>query len=227
MIEGRHVVALVQARTASTRLPGKVLANLGGQPLLAQLLRRLAGARRVDEIVVATTDLARDDPVAEIADGMGIRAFRGDERDVLARMLGAARAAKAEAVVRITGDCPLIDPGVVDLVLDQLAVNATDLASNVLRRTFPRGLDTEALWMDALERIARLGTSPAAREHVTWFAYRERPELFLARSVEAGDDRYAGLNWSVDTREDLEVVRRLWPAASTGAGWEALAAAVG
>lgn len=226
MIDGRRVVALVQARTGSTRLPGKVLADLGGRPLLAQLLRRLGGARHVDEIVVATTDLARDDAVAEIADGMGIRTFRGDERDVLARMLAAARMAEAEAVVRITGDCPLIDPGVVDLVLGRLEADAADLASNVLRRTFPRGLDTEALWMDALERIARLGTSPAAREHVTWFAYRERPELFLARSVEAADDQYAWLDWSVDTQEDLELVRRLWPAAGDGAGWEQLAASV-
>ena len=222
-----RVVALVQARMGSTRLPGKVAKDLGGRPLLAQLLGRLGRAARLDEVVVATSDLPQDDAVAELAGAEGVRVVRGDERDVLARMLGAARAARADVVVRITADCPLIDPAVVDLVVAALLDHhePCDLASNVLRRTFPRGLDTEALWIDALARVARLGTSPQAREHVTWFAYQERPDLFVAGSVEADDDHHVGLDWSVDTADDLEHVRRLWPRAAAGATWRELAAA--
>jgi spore coat polysaccharide biosynthesis protein SpsF len=222
-----RVVALVQARMGSTRLPGKILMDLGGRPLLAQLLTRLRRARRVDEVVVATSDLERDDPVAALAEAEGVRAVRGDERDVLARMLLAARTARADAVVRVTADCPLIDPGVVDRVVGALVdhPDGCDYASNILHRTYPRGLDTEALWADALARIARLARSPEAREHVSWFAYRERPELFLLASVEDGDPALADLDWSVDTEADLERVRRLWPLAESGADWRALAAA--
>ena len=218
-----RVVALVQARTGSSRLPGKVLMDLHGRPMLAQLLSRLRQAARLDEVVVATSDLPQDDPVADVAQAEGVRVFRGDERDVLARMLGAARMADADVVVRITGDCPLVDPGVVDQVVGEL--EGHDLASNAIHRTFPRGLDTEALTRDALERIGELATSPEAREHVTWFAYRERPDLFRLRSVESGDgdDAYAALDWSVDTAEDLELVRRLWPSAAAGASWRELA----
>ena len=218
-----RVVALVQARTGSSRLPGKVLMDLHGRPMLAQLLSRLRTAQRIDEVVVATSDLPADDAVAELAEAEGVRVFRGDERDVLSRMLGAARVAEADVVVRITGDCPLIDPAVVDQVVSELGDH--DLASNAIQRTFPRGLDTEVLTRDALERIAQLATSPESREHVTWFAYRERPDLFKLRTVESGEGTtYAGLDWSVDTVEDLERVRRLWPLAASGASWRQLAA---
>jgi spore coat polysaccharide biosynthesis protein SpsF len=217
-----RVVALVQARTGSTRLPGKVLMDLHGRPMLAQLLSRLSRAQRIDEVVVATSELDGDDAVAQVAEAEGVRVFRGDERDVLARMLGAARMAEADLVVRVTGDCPLIDPDVVDQVVSELGDH--DLASNAIIRTFPRGLDTEVLTRDALERIAELASSPESREHVTWFAYRERPDLFKLRSVESGEgDRYAALDWSVDTADDLERVRRLWPLAASGASWRQLA----
>jgi spore coat polysaccharide biosynthesis protein SpsF len=211
----------------SSRLPGKVLMDLGGRPLLAQLLGRLRRAQRLDEVVVATSDLARDDPVAALAEAEGVRAVRGDERDVLARMTSAARESRADAVVRVTADCPLIDPGVVDRVVAELLEHpdGADYASNILRRTYPRGLDAEALWTDVLVRAARLGRSPEAREHVTWFLYRERPDLFLLRSVEDGDPATADLDWSVDTAADLELLRRLWPLAESGASWRELAAA--
>jgi spore coat polysaccharide biosynthesis protein SpsF len=203
------VVAVVQARAGSTRLPGKVLMEVGGRPMLAQILRRVAAADRVDEVVLATSDLERDDPVAAVAEAEGFGVFRGSEEDVLARFLGAARGADADVVVRITGDCPLIAPEVIDAVVERLVEDGADYASNVLRRTFPKGLDAEALTMDALERIGELGTSPEAREHVTWFAYRERPDLFRLASVE-GDDEHADIDWSVDTEQDLQRVRELY-----------------
>lgn len=205
-----HTVAVVQARTGSQRLPGKVLMDLDGRPLIERVLTRAASAASVDEVVLATTDRDEDDALVEIADGLGLRWHRGSEHDVLARFRGAAREAGADAVVRITGDCPLVDPEVIDAVAGELTSDAVcDLASNVLRRTFPKGLDAEALYADVLERAHRMGTSPEAREHVTWFVYRERPELFVLRSVEHSADRSA-LDWSVDTAEDLEHVRALW-----------------
>jgi spore coat polysaccharide biosynthesis protein SpsF len=203
------VVAVVQARAGSTRLPGKVLMDVAGRPMLVQILRRVAAASRVDEVVLATSDLERDDPVAEVAASEGFSVFRGSEQDVLARFAGAARAANADVVVRITGDCPLIAPEVIDEVVARLVEDGADYASNVLERTFPKGLDTEALTREALERIDELGTSPEAREHVTWFAYRERPDLFRLVSVEHDED-HSGIDWSVDTEEDLQRVRELY-----------------
>src|SRR5688500_8132039 len=137
------VVAVVQARAGSTRLPGKVLMDVAGRPMLARIMHRVAAASRVDEVVLATSDLDRDDPVAELAASEGFGVFRGSEEDVLGRFAGAARAADADVVVRITGDCPLIAPEVIDEVVTRLVDDGADYASNVLRRTFPKGLDAE------------------------------------------------------------------------------------
>ena len=205
-----RTVAIVQARTGSTRLPGKVLADVAGRPMIDRVIDRARAAARVDEVVIATTDGPADDALAEAAGRLGVGCHRGSESDVLSRYRDGARAAGADVVVRITGDCPLVDPGVIDRVVDALgAGEPADLASNVIVRTYPKGLDAEALSADALERIHRLGTSPAAREHVTWFAYRERPELFALRSVEHEHD-FGDLNWSVDTPADLDRVRALY-----------------
>lgn len=204
-----RVVAVVQARTGSTRLPGKVLADLCGAPMLVRLVERLQRASTLDEVMIATSDGSGDDAIARLAADVGVRCFRGSEVDVLSRFHGAARAAGADAVVRITGDCPLVDPGTVDRVVSRLTPDV-DYASNVLRRTYPQGLDAEALHLDTLARVDRLARSAAAREHVTWFAYRERPELFLLASVEHHDARFAPLQWSVDTQDDLDRVRALY-----------------
>jgi spore coat polysaccharide biosynthesis protein SpsF len=204
-------VLVLQARTTSTRLPGKVLRDLGGRPMMLRQLERLARCREVDRVVVATTTNATDDPVVELAQAAGVHVFRGSEADVLGRYAGAAREAEADVVVRSTADCPLIDPEIVDRVVRTLVEGRAeyDYVSNVVRRTYPRGLDVEALWRDTLERTDRMGTSREAREHVTWFIHRERPELFQIGSV-AGDEDHADLSWTVDTAEDLERVRGIW-----------------
>jgi spore coat polysaccharide biosynthesis protein SpsF len=221
------VVAVVQARMASSRLPGKVLMDLHGTPLVAHTLRRLSAARRVDDIVLATTDGAADDPLVALAQAYGVAHHRGSETDVLRRIRDAAAARGADVVVRVTGDCPLLDAAVVDRVVEALLAGRShcDYASNVIARSYPKGLDAEALWMDVLDRIDRLATSASAREHVTWFAYGERPELFLLSSVEI-DENFAELNWSVDTHEDLERVRELMTRAGTDAPWRDVLAAV-
>jgi len=204
-------VVIVQARVGSTRLPRKVFADLAGRPMLAQVLRRLARCRRVDEVMVATTEGAGDAEVVELARREGVGCFRGSEHDVLGRYLGAARAARADVVVRVTSDCPLIDSATVDRVVAALvdAPGGADYAANVIERTFPRGLDTEAFFIDALERMARLATSAAAREHVTRFLLVERPDLFLRHSVTAERDD-SDLRWTVDEPDDLALARRLY-----------------
>ena len=195
----------------STRLPGKVLMDVCGRPMLAQQLRRLKRCRRADEIVLATTANFDDDPLVTLADREGVRWFRGSEHDVLSRYAGAAREAQAGMIVRITSDCPLIDPEQTDRVIEALETREVecDYAANCIRRTFPQGLDTEAFFFDALERVHRMATSRPAREHVTWFIYKERPELFSIHSV-TDDWDHSNLRWTVDTGEDLQLVRRLY-----------------
>jgi spore coat polysaccharide biosynthesis protein SpsF len=204
-------VAIVQARMTSSRLPGKILADVAGVPMLAQELRRLSRARQLDAVVVATTVNASDDPVLELAKAERVGCFRGDEADVLGRFVGAAREAAADVVVRVTGDCPLIDPQIVDAVVERVTSNSDrcDYASNTIERTFPRGLDVEALHMDVLERLHRLARSQSAREHVTYFLHREHPELFEIRQITRDSDASA-LRWTVDTDEDLQLIRKLF-----------------
>jgi spore coat polysaccharide biosynthesis protein SpsF len=202
---------VVQARMTSTRLPGKVVQDLAGKPLLERQLDRLKRCAHADEIVVATTLNADDDPLVALAERAGVRWFRGSEHDVLSRYAGAAREARADLVVRVTSDCPLIDPVETDAVIAALEERRgeADYASNILERRLPRGLDTEALWRDVLERVDRMGTSAPAREHVTWLIHAERPELFARHSVRRPYDA-ADLRWTVDTPEDLEAVRAIY-----------------
>ena len=200
-----RVAVIVQARMTSTRLPGKVLMDLAGKPLLERELERLPG-----EIVLAVTTNPDDDPLTELADRLGVRWYRGSEHDVLSRYAGAAREADADAIVRVTSDCPLIDRDEVHAVIDALTPDV-DYAANILVRRLPRGLDTEALWRDVLDRCDRMATSTPAREHVTWHIHTEHPERFVLRSVRAPFDA-ADLRWTVDTEADLELVRRLYAA---------------
>jgi spore coat polysaccharide biosynthesis protein SpsF len=204
-------VVVVQARMTSTRLPGKVLMDLDGQPLLERQLTRLAGCERVDEIVLAVTVNDTDDPLVALADRLGLRWHRGSEDDVLARYVGAARAADADMVVRVTSDCPLIDAGETDAVIGALEArrDTCDYANNFAEPVLPLGLATEAFWRDVLERADRMATSVSAREHVTPFIHSERPELFVAHGVR-GSVEAPDLRWTVDTADDLAMLRRLW-----------------
>ena len=213
--EETKVVAIIQARMGSTRLPGKVLMDIAGRPMLAQQIRRLRQCKSVDEIVIATTTNRTDDSVVELAQWEGVSWFRGAEQDVLSRFVGAAGQAQADVIVRVTADCPLIDPQVTDRVISELVEHASgcDYASNVLQRTYPRGLDVEAFFWDTLLRMDRLGRSQAAREHVTLVLRVEQPRLFLCRSV-ADSHNNADLRWTVDTADDLQMVRALYVALS-------------
>lgn len=202
-----RTVAIVQARMGSSRLPGKVLEELSGATMLARVVERLRAARRIDDLAIATTTSPLDDEIVREAGRLGAGVFRGSETDVLSRYAGAARLHRADAIVRVTADCPLLDPEVVDAVVAALGRDV-DYASNTHQRTYPRGLDVEALHRDALERIDRLGSSPAAREHVTAFVM-EQPALFRIRQVCAPHDD-SDLRWTVDTAEDLALIRAIY-----------------
>jgi spore coat polysaccharide biosynthesis protein SpsF len=209
-------VAIVQARMTSSRLPGKILADLCGRPMLAQQLRRMKRMEEIDDIVIATTVNAADDSVVDLARCEEVRWFRGDEHNVLSRYCNAAREAHADLVLRITADCPLLDPGESDRVSRALTDEPTlwDYASNVMERTYPRGLDTEALFIDVLTRVERMASSPSALEHVTWLVNHE-PRLFARKSVVHAENN-AHLRWTVDTPEDLAAVRSIYGALGLG-----------
>lgn len=202
-----RVVAIVQARMGSSRLPGKVLELLAGESMLARVVARLRAATTIDDVVIATTTAPGDDAVVREAERVEAGVFRGSETDVLARYAGAATAARADVVVRVTSDCPLLDPTVVDRVVTMLGTGA-DYASNTHTRSYPRGLDVEALHADVLARIHRMARSPSAREHVTAYVI-ERSSWFAVRQVHADRDD-SDLRWTVDTEEDLALVRALY-----------------
>jgi spore coat polysaccharide biosynthesis protein SpsF len=221
---GSRTVAIIQARTGSTRLPGKVLLPLLGRPILSRVVERTARASRVDEVVVATTIDPADDAIVELAAAEGWAVERGSETDLLDRYVRAARAHDAEVVVRITSDCPLVDPAVVDQTIEAFVDGAADYASSSLEpRTFPRGLDVEVVAREALERAWREDADPAWREHATPYLYRH-PERFHLVRVSAPDDQ-SDHRWTVDTPEDYELVRRIYEALGRDDfGWrEALA----
>jgi spore coat polysaccharide biosynthesis protein SpsF len=202
-------VIIVQARMTSTRLPGKVLMPVLGKPLLAYEIERLKQCQLADGLMVATTINATDDPVVALCETLAVPVFRGSESDVLSRYYGAAQQANAQTVVRVTADCPLIDPTVIDRVINhfQSEKEALDYASNTLARTFPRGLDAEVFSLSALAIAHREATEAAHREHVTPFFYQQ-PNRFKLASIEAPEN-YSQHRWTVDTPEDFELIQRI------------------
>lgn len=206
-----HVVAIVQARMGSTRLPGKVLADLHGQPLLAWVVRRAQRAKLIDHVVVATTINPEDDAVVDFCREQDFAYYRGSAYDVLDRYYQAAWEYRADVVVRITGDCPLIDPAMLDNNIRTFlkADPPLDFAANRLpgERTVPIGLDIEICTMDGL-RIAWSEAQLAhEREHVMPFFY-EHPERFNILHIRHKPD-YGHYRWTVDTLEDLELLHQV------------------
>lgn len=203
-----RVVAIVQARMGSTRLPGKVLMDLGGKPVLARVLERTAAIPGVDMVVVATSTEPRDEPILALAQSAGVAAIAGSEADVLDRYFQAARAYDAEVVIRITADCPLLDPEVSGAVLRRFLRGDVDYASNIKPWTFPDGLDTEVLSRAALERAWREATLPVEREHVTPYIH-ERPDSFRLAHVAAAIP-LTSQRWTLDEPRDLEMIRAVY-----------------
>jgi len=203
-----RVVAVIQARMGSTRLPGKVLLDLSGRTVLARVVRRASRAALVDEVVVATSVAPGDDPIVEECERLGVACFRGSEQDVLKRYHETAAACRADVVVRITADCPLIDPEVTDRVVGAFFEHEPDYASNILRRTYPRGLDTEVMLRATLARAFQEATEPYQRTHVTPYIY-QHPESFRLLAVTGSRDESAH-RWTVDSPDDLALIRAVY-----------------
>jgi len=210
-----RVVVIAQARMGSSRLPGKVLAEASGRSLLEHLLRRLAASRMAQATVIATTTNATDDVLEREARRLGAGVFRGSEDDVLARYLGAAAASRADVIVRVTADCPLLDPHEVDRVISEYLSrlgrsDEVDYASNQAgnERRIPRGLDVEVMSRAALERAGREAVATGDREHVTPYLYREPGRFRTLVSHYPGGD-YSALRLTVDTPADLALVRAI------------------
>lgn len=230
-----RVLVAVQARTGSSRLPGKVLMPLAGRPMLAFQLERLAGldaalAERglpAATVLVATSDRPGDDAIEALALDAGVPVVRGPEDDVLGRYRLALERVPADVVVRLTGDCPLTDPAIVaDTVALHLAESA-DYTSNVLPRSFPKGLDVEVLGAATLRAIDREAEAGPDREHVTPYAYRH-PARFRLANLHSGRD-LGEERWTVDTADDIDRVRAITDrlADPVAAGWLEILAAVG
>jgi spore coat polysaccharide biosynthesis protein SpsF len=207
-----RTVAIIQGRMGSSRLPGKILLDIAGEPMLMRVVGRVRRAKTVDEVVFATTTERSDDPVAEFCQTHAIALWRGSLPDVLDRFYQAARYYHAETVVRITADCPLLDPGLVDETVALFSAQGADFATNRLpppyQRTYPIGLDCEVCTFAALERAWQEATAPYEREHVMPYLYDVEGRfktVVLDYRV-----NYGSLRWTVDTEEDLELVRQIY-----------------
>jgi len=207
-----RTVAIIQARMGSTRLPGKVLADLDGRPVLALVLERTAATPGLDAVAVAAPDLPRDEAIAEFCARENVICVRGSESDVLGRYHRAAAELAADIVVRITADCPLIDPEVVGRLLELRGDQNLDYAGNATgalppgRNRFPDGLDCEVFTRAALDLAHREATDAYDREHVTPFLGRDER---LRRGVLEAEADYGDERWTVDYPEDLERVREI------------------
>ena len=209
------VLAIIQARMSSSRLPGKVLKPILGRPMLEHQLARISRARLIDQIVVATSVEASDDPLQAFCASLGIACHRGPLNDVLARFIGAAQAFGPPAhILRLTADCPLADPGVIDACIALHLANQVDYTSNGVERSYPKGLDAEMVSYAALARAAAETSDPYDREHVTPRIYR-RPDLHTLQALRYVRD-LSQMRWTVDTPADFlfaeRVYQELYPA---------------
>src|SRR3989338_7242252 len=201
------LAAVIQARMGSTRLPGKTLAEICGKPLLLHLVERVYASQFVKEVVVATTTKPQDDVLVEFTERLGLKCFRGSEEDVLDRIYQAARYYGVDSIVRVTPDCPLMDPHVIDKVIETYLSAGYDYVTNTSPYTYPDGLDVEIFSFKALERAWREAKLPSEREHVT--SYIRKSGCFRLFNVEGPVD-LSRFKWSVDSAEDLAFVRAVY-----------------
>ena len=205
-------VAIIQARLASSRLPEKVVQEISGKPMLIQVVERVRKAKYVDQVIVATTMDISDDVIEILCQDNGYYYYRGDQYDVLDRYYQAAKFFQAELIVRITADCPVIDPVEIDRTVQALIDTKADFATNRLpppwKRTYPIGLDTEVCTIEALERAWNEAKLPEQREHVMPYFYMEVGRFRTV--IRNHDPNYGHYRWTVDTMQDLQLVREIY-----------------
>jgi len=200
------IIATIEARMSSSRLPGKVLLPILGKPMLELMIERVLRAQSLNQVVVATTTNPADDEIELLARRMGVGFFRGSESDVLNRVLGAAQSVGADVIVELTGDCPLADPALIDRLVNIYQANDFDYVANTLTRTWPRGLDTQVFSTATLALVSQLTQDPVDHEHVSLYIY-EHPERFRLRNVVSDlAERYWDLRLTVDTLADFKLI---------------------
>lgn len=204
------IVAIIQARMGSTRLPNKVLMKINGHTMLEEVIRRTKTIKGTDEVIVATTENLKDEKIVSLCKKLKIKVFRGSEDDVLDRYYQCARLVKADVIIRITSDCPLLDPKTVAGGLELFLKTNADYVSNALKRTYPRGLDFEIFTLNALKKAAEVGKESTDREHVTPYIY-SNPKIFKISHL-TNSKNYSKYRLTVDTQIDLELVREIFKA---------------
>lgn len=202
------ILGILQARVSSTRLPGKVLKEILGVPMIVRQVERVRRSALVDRFVLATSTDASDDPLEQLCLENGVPCFRGSLEDVLDRFYQAAAKYKPDHVVRLTGDCPLADPDLIDEVIDFHLKGGFDYTSNALEPSFPDGLDVEVFRFSCLEKAWREAKRPSQREHVTLYMY-QNPDLFNIGSFKNSTDR-SSLRWTVDEPQDFEFISKIY-----------------
>lgn len=207
------IAATIEARMGSSRFPGKVLMPLGGRPVLERIVERVSKARYVDEVVVATTVKEADDKIVELCEKIGAKYYRGSEDDVLDRVLNAAKSVGADTICELMGDSPMLDPVIIDNVITGHLSGVYDYTSNFYpENTYPMGFAVQVFPVAVLERVARLTQDPIDRVHVTCFIY-QHPEMFTLNGVCASPAiRSPEYRLSLDTREDYEVIGKVFDA---------------
>lgn len=206
------IIAIIQARMGSTRLPGKVLKEVNGVPLLKRMLDRVARSKKIDKIIVATSELVNDDPISQFCVYHGVDVFRGSENDVLSRYYDCATHYKASTVVRLTADCPLIDPAVIDQVISLFEETKSDYTANTAppeNNTFPDGGDVEVFSYEALKRAHHEASKQSDREHVTFYFWQDPSRGFKISKLNNTED-WSKYRLTVDYPEDLEVVTKIF-----------------
>lgn len=205
-----NIIVIIQARMGSTRLPGKILKDIEGKSMLWHVVNRVRYSKNINKIIIATTINKDDDKVEDFCKTHNIAFYRGSENDVLDRYYQTAKLWDADIIVRITSDCPLIDPEVIDKVICSYLKNKHNFngASNIVKRTYPRGLDTEVISFNTLERVWKEAKKNYQREHVTAFIY-ERGRMFKLYSVK-NDKDLSHYRWTVDEEKDLKFVREIY-----------------
>ena len=207
-----RVVAIIQARMGSTRLPGKVMMKIQGKTVLDHVISRVKQSKETDDIVIATTTKSDDDIIEEEALRLNVKCFRGSEEDVLSRYYYAAKENNADAIVRITSDCPLIDPEVIDGMILKFkklcSSNRVDYLSNTLKRTYPRGLDAEIFLFKKLKEALNCADKAYQREHVTPYFYDNTDKFILIDYL--NDVDYSNYRWTLDTKEDFELINKIY-----------------
>jgi len=205
-----RIVASIEARMTSSRLPGKVLADLAGEPALTRLYQRLAKSQKIDGIILATTINATDDPLAEWAAQQGIDVYRGSEVDVLDRVVKAQQQMNSDIVVEICGDTPLLDPDIIDQAVELFLEGNGDVITTSRKETFPQGIDVEVFSLYNLEEVAATVQDPAVREHVSLYFY-DHPERYRIYDLIAPRELFfPDQRLQVDYPEDLELVRKIY-----------------